>query len=432
MKFSRKLIFALIIFLIISITICYNLNPYRGSISSINNSMDLSAVLTKEQALEDIDYVEKIIKERHLSTASGLSSNITTSIEEEKERINDNITVLEMWQGISRILSKLKDAHTSVKLVCPSDRITNVNFKMENNDLYIIDDSNNKKLVFKINNKDVSVLYEEFLSKFSFENEYNASNSFALYLKSYSGVCFILNEMPEYEIDIETVSSDNKSKIKVEQIKYEENINEISNNDVIDYSIDYEKSSGVLVINSCVMNSEYKNSLRNFFSALKDNNIKNIAIDLRNNTGGNSEVIEEFMRYIDVDKYNTFASIVRYGPYTFETSGKRNNKKYDDFLYKGNIYVLSSNRTFSSGMMFSVTLQDNYIAKVIGEPSGNSPCSYGDVINFSLPNSKLLFTTTYKKFIRPNSEFVCDNAQKMDYSIDEQEALDKFYEIISN
>ena len=138
------------------------------------------------------------------------------------------------------------------------------------------------------------------------------------------------------------------------------------------------------------------------------------------------------MRYIDLDKYNAFTSEVRYGPYKFDVSGKRKNKKYNEFLYNGNIYVLSSNRTFSSAMMFSVTLQDNSIAKVIGEPSGNSPCSYGDVINFSLPNSKLLLIISYKKFIRPNSELSSENYQRVDYGIDEEKALDKFYEIISN
>ena len=433
MKFSRKLIFALIIFLLVSITICYNLNPFRGSQNVVFNSKEASETITKKQALEDINYVEKIIKERHIASLEGLPNEFLVQVEEEKSNLSDNITVLELWQAIGRILSKLKDAHTSIKLVCDNEKRASFDFKMEDKDLYVIDNYGNKKPVFKINNKDVFTLYEEFISKFSFENEDYARNAFESYLKSFNGICFVLNELLEKDfITIETVSSEDKSKIVNDKIEYDLESNEdFEKINEVEYSIDYEKSAAVIAINTCIMNEEYKSSLKNFFSALKDNSITNIAVDLRNNSGGNSAVIEEFIKYVDIDNYKAFSSVARYGPYTFKNSNEKHNKKYNDFLYKGNIYVLSSSKTFSSGMMFSVTLQDNNIAKVIGEPSSNSPCSYGDVINFCLPNSKLLLKTSYKKFIRPDTAVANESIQRVDYNVKSNEALDMFYEIIS-
>ncbi|WP_081943582.1 S41 family peptidase [Caloranaerobacter azorensis] len=60
--------------------------------------------------------------------------------------------------------------------------------------------------------------------------------------------------------------------------------------------------------------------------------------------------------------------------------------------------------TFSSGNWFAVIIKDNNIGKVIGEPTGNQPSSYGDILSFETPNSGFMFSVSYKKFIRPNTE----------------------------
>lgn len=55
-----------------------------------------------------------------------------------------------------------------------------------------------------------------------------------------------------------------------------------------------------------------KEGLYNFFQEVSKNNIQNIAIDLRENTGGNSLVINQFIRYLDVDTYFGYSSEIRY------------------------------------------------------------------------------------------------------------------------
>ncbi|MBP3041432.1 hypothetical protein J9303_18465 [Bacillaceae bacterium Marseille-Q3522] len=48
--------------------------------------------------------------------------------------------------------------------------------------------------------------------------------------------------------------------------------------------------------------------------------------------------------------------------------------------------------------------KDNQIGKIVGEPTGNSPSSYGDTLTLQMPKSKLGFTVSFKKFTRPNPE----------------------------
>jgi C-terminal processing protease CtpA/Prc len=101
-----------------------------------------------------------------------------------------------------------------------------------------------------------------------------------------------------------------------------------------------------------------------------------------------------------------------------------------DYAYDDNVYVLTSPKTFSSATMFSVYLQDNDLGKVIGEPSGNRPSAYGDVLSFQLPNSKLIFNTTYKYFIRPDATKDGEDAQKPDYLVPAEDALNQLRNLI--
>lgn len=40
---------------------------------------------------------------------------------------------------------------------------------------------------------------------------------------------------------------------------------------------------------------------------------------------------------------------------------------------------------------------------VVGEVPGNMPSSYGDILYFQTPNARLVFTVSYKYFIRPDA-----------------------------
>jgi len=177
-------------------------------------------------------------------------------------------------------------------------------------------------------------------------------------------------------------------------------------------------------------NEKYKDILKEFFTAVKTNNITDIAVDLRENGGGNSMVANEFMRYLDTETYKEFGSSIRFGIIHIKNGNKTvTNKQYENLLFKGRVYVLTSQFTFSSATMFSVYIQDNKLGKVIGEPSGNRASAYGDVISFQLPNSKLAFNTTYKYFHRPDSSKDNEDYQIPDYFISSEKALEKFYEL---
>jgi C-terminal processing protease CtpA/Prc len=64
--------------------------------------------------------------------------------------------------------------------------------------------------------------------------------------------------------------------------------------------------------------------------------------------------------------------------------------------------VLTGPATFSSGDWFAVVVHDNRLGTIVGEPTGNAPSSYGDVLSFSLPRSGLAYSLSFKRWVRPD------------------------------
>ena len=66
--------------------------------------------------------------------------------------------------------------------------------------------------------------------------------------------------------------------------------------------------------------------------------------------------------------------------------------------YRGRVYLLTSNRTFSSAGSFAWTFKECGIGPVIGEETGGMNVCYGDVLNYRLPVSGLWCSLSYKRF----------------------------------
>ncbi len=111
------------------------------------------------------------------------------------------------------------------------------------------------------------------------------------------------------------------------------------------------------------------------------------------------------MKYIDVDSYKEWAWDWRLGFFKAAIPQREiENSKYEDLLFRGNLYVLTSVYTFSSAMNFAEYVKDNGIGTIIGEASGNAPDSYGDISVFKLPNSGVIMQISTKKWYRTDNK----------------------------
>jgi uncharacterized protein (TIGR03437 family) len=110
------------------------------------------------------------------------------------------------------------------------------------------------------------------------------------------------------------------------------------------------------------------------WAAFDSKPVDRLVIDLRNNGGGNSAVINPFL-----------------------ASAEARAARFDS----ARVVLVIGRHTFSSGVLAAITL---HVGPVVayGEPTGGSPNSYGEVQSFTLPNSQLTVSYSTKLFSFPS------------------------------
>lgn len=182
------------------------------------------------------------------------------------------------------------------------------------------------------------------------------------------------------------------------------------------------------------------------FRELEEKNIGTLVIDVRENAGGNSVIGDILLSWlIPADSMKTYTSSIRFSSLwkdnypklsneyeeafakagipmvmgnlydsgwissiiakdTATENGKENlfRMNESDSVYKGRVFILQGNRTYSSAGMFVTTAHDNGVGTVIGEHSTYRPSNYGDILSWKLPNTGTRGYMSHKIFHRPD------------------------------
>lgn len=160
------------------------------------------------------------------------------------------------------------------------------------------------------------------------------------------------------------------------------------------------------------------------FAEIKKNRIKNLVIDIRNNGGGRSIVVDSLMNYITVKAYSQYKKIeIRISPELREHYKERypdrldwiNSYAIDDLVvpksnltkpqnknlrYNGNLFLLTNNTTFSAAATFAGIFKELELGTIIGEETGGTIAYYGDFWFLKTPNTGITFYVSPKRFIQ--------------------------------
>ncbi|MDK2945844.1 MAG: hypothetical protein PWQ85_616 [Geotoga sp.] len=378
-----------------------------------------NTLMRKEEMATDLNYLINTLKDVHPKTLNGFSKEQSYIIEKAYEKIQQPMLAGEFYFVLNEIICSLKDAHTMIWInPTKEDKVIDLPIIWLKNGMYVVKDTSDLKKgdkIILIGGKTENELLAELEKIIPAENPQ--------WIKIMGKVNLIkepflrhLGLVENERVNV-VVQRDNR-KIEIElPLITQRSYTQYENKTWVNYTIDTENSLGIFQLDKCIYNNVYKTTLKNFFEEVAKNNIKNIAIDVRKNTGGDSRVINEFMRYINVNKYLFYTGDIRFSEQAskqrgyFKKSGYKSypkriitNRKISnkDLIYDEKIYVLTSSYTFSSGNWFAVVIKDNNLGVIIGEPTGNQPSSYGDVLKFQLPISGFKFYVSYKKWIRPN------------------------------
>lgn len=134
-----------------------------------------------------------------------------------------------------------------------------------------------------------------------------------------------------------------------------------------------ENSALYLAYNQCESDPKmpFDEFVTSVMTRLRAGGIKRVVVDLRNNFGGNSNVIEPLLLSL----------------------GKHKIINQPDRLF-----VLIGPGTFSSAMLNAIQFETSTQATLVGEPTGGKPNQFGNISHRYLPNSGLSFPVSTKYF----------------------------------
>ena len=153
------------------------------------------------------------------------------------------------------------------------------------------------------------------------------------------------------------------------------------------------------------------------FDDMENKGVENLIIDLRHNGGGNSAMGKQLIYFLDIDKKLNGFSTYPYWEYNKKDSLKRKHYPFfgsvedensifylekPDKRFKGKIYILTGQDTFSSAVDFTTLMQDNGLATIVGEPTGGRTSSFGDLVMVKTPNTESILSHSWKFFQRPD------------------------------
>ncbi len=383
-------------------------NPYKGSTTTklgyVPPMSNPEQPLTKEQALRDADYAMHYLRKVHPATYGGLPEDVDAQWKKVRSEIAacDSISKVELNRKLESVFSLLGDAHTHLSF----------NFSDAHYLKYVKSHNEAGDSFVSVNGIAREDLFYNHRELFSSECDEYALTFLGHYIVMLEGLEY-LGVAPDengytFGVKHEDGTVESISYPVSDFVTYDEyceyNGIETSQNDdysFVRYEIDTDHDLGILTIDECSYNNTYRTTVKKFFAEVKEAGIKNVAVDLRNNGGGSSLVGNEFIRYLPMEKYKDFASDLRMGFIKVPApAGEIKNNQDKENQFSGNVYVITSVRSFSAAMDFAMYIKDNGMGLIVGEASGNRPDSYGDVVSFRLPESKLYMQISWKKWYR--------------------------------
>ena len=262
--------------------------------------------------------------------------------------------------------------------------------------------------------------YNESFENFHLETQFNgmywrlhpAKTAFNILFKSPDGTI----AMKEIKANMISIKDSTHHKKKDEQ----DEVNIIPDDSLhhISYPSDMPQTAW-LKLNAFTY-TDYLSFDRKLFKALDKNNIQNLVIDLRNNTGGFVTNAVDLLKYllqndfyfdrgnygfVDTSEFAALCydkdasrnidpmivlSLIEHQSYQFRFLTDSVQSPYKHF-FKGNIYLLINNGTFSAASLFAVALKEQSNCKIYGQETGGglSGCNGGAIRMITLPHSLL-------------------------------------------
>ena len=171
-----------------------------------------------------------------------------------------------------------------------------------------------------------------------------------------------------------------------------------------------------------------------------ENGIWRFIIDLRGNPGGNSDAGDRLLQAMGISlpahggvlrDSEEIRDIFELTEDDFDEDGRRISTPSSESENPNNVFVsvLSNRNSFSSAHFLMAKVQDGKLGNIIGEPSSNSPSSFGQMTYFPTPIIKQQIWVSTTWFLRPDAN-ADQNTLVPDILVPSEDALDTAVEYL--
>jgi hypothetical protein len=407
-----------------------------------NNCMS-QPFISKKQAIEDIDFYNSTLQDVHYNPYLFISrKEYEAAVDKVKAGIGDSISLQQFIRQLYGLTSLLKDSHTSpyiVQSALRNDLKSEIFFPFKvvthQQRLYIPTTTATQTglpagaEIVSINKKDVRPLIDSFRRYIGGIKAFSAAMADKLL-----GYFFYLSDIKApFTITYKKTDGTTGEKQVDKGISFIEGLK--MNMPALTTPHEFRVIDNRLgCINFMSMSEtigDFDHFLDSCFTYLKKNNIQNVAIDLRNNSGGNSILGDLLLSYFHTGEYQLMGGkkwkvsaqyqqhLRQNGDTTHEYLKKAagsiwelgnckpgKNMFVNDNVFAGNVYFITGPFTFSSANMLADGAKHFTRAQLVGEPTGENTNDFGETYLFELPNSKIKMqvTTSFDSGVECNSD----------------------------
>ncbi|WP_010607399.1 S41 family peptidase [Pseudoalteromonas maricaloris] len=163
---------------------------------------------------------------------------------------------------------------------------------------------------------------------------------------------------------------------------------------------------------------EFSIQLSSAFRSIAKDNLTALVIDIRHNTGGNTDTATELASYIADKPFRLVSHMTEKlnaenrGVFGYKgQAGDMISTTWDDYVkpnssaqhFDGQVVVLIGPVTYSAAIVFATTVQDNQLGLLAGKATGGFANQTAQGNLFNLPHSQLRAYVATRLLVRPNA-----------------------------
>lgn len=413
-----------------------------------------SETLTKAQAKADLDYVAIAVKDVHPNPFNVVSeAKFNRSVAKAKRGIKESVSTLDFYAIATPLLATLGDNNTRLKFSLENWKEANplcfpFNPIVKGNKLYAPqqDFIPAGVEITGITCKSTEEILLQLKNLNNIDREVHSSVMENSFIEQYG----LTYGFTEYHV-VKFIHNGKVKTISLNAIRFVDLLKELEEAQIEKIPFKFElidAKTALLRIDGFVQPESYSAFLNNSFSTIREMEIENVLIDIRNNTTGGSELVDELLQYIANKPYQLYGTIQtkhgqgisaddaailsKHKPGELHVEEMKPLKEigFNPNRFNGNVYVLTSGQTRSVAADFVWCFQYFEMGTVIGEETGGKVVSFGDIVNNTLPNSKLDLHISHKVYYGYGATENEQNGVIPDYVIDAKEAVDFTLEVI--